>query len=136
MIAGTTASPLMDRLFSPDGGAFRAFCRWLARDNAALPDPCPGTPRPRRATSLTAHELAGGGGDVVGVDAGPGEELLARPGAWHAAHGEVNDVYVAGSSVQQTVFDSRTEAAFGAVVLGNDHAAAGGGDGRRDSRSV
>jgi hypothetical protein len=73
-------------------------------------------------------ELAGDGGDVVGVEAGPGQQLATGPGAWHITDGEVRDGQLRPASGDQGVGDGGAEPALGAVVFGQ--AAGGGGRGR------
>jgi len=52
--------------------------------------------RPKEGVQISGglDQLAGGCGDGVGVDAGPGQELLPRSGARHAADGEMSQPQV------------------------------------------
>src|SRR5262249_60166033 len=64
---------------------------------------------------LVTGQLAGGGGDVAGVEAGPGEEFLTGSGAGHLPNGEVRDGQVLLPRGEQGVSDSGAEPAFGVV---------------------
>jgi len=80
----------------------RVRSSWRAIGRAAGPPPIHAV---GRSLFSVGEDATRGACDVVGVNVGPGEEFVARSGAWHAADGKMRERQVCYSSSQERFCD-------------------------------